>query len=202
MTDGVVLATKLFPPAPRSELVARPRLAERLAGTLGGGHRLTLVSAPAGFGKTALLGDWTAGRERVGWLSLDEGDNALPRFLAHLVAALAGFGIDVDMGGPGAPPSATMTALVNELVRAGQQRPDEQWLLVLDDYHVIDAPEVHEAVTFLLDHAAGAVCTCWWRRDPTRRSRCPGCAAAGSSSRSGPRTCASRPRRRARSSSA
>lgn len=156
-----MLATKLFPPARRSALVARPRLADRLNGTLDLGHRLTLVSAPAGFGKTTLLGDWAAGQERVGWLSLDEGDNALPRFLAHLWAALSGIGLDTDPAAldalAAAPTSATLTAVVNELVRAGRQRPDNHWLLVLDDYHVIEAAEVHEAVTFLLDHAPDQV---------------------------------------------
>ncbi|MFI6832172.1 LuxR C-terminal-related transcriptional regulator [Kribbella sp. NPDC050241] len=145
-----VLATKLFPPARRSELVARPRLAGRLDSTLDRGHRLTLISAPAGFGKTTLLSDWAAGQQRVGWLSLDEGDNVLPRFFAHLWAALAGIGLDLD---PAALDDAPMIAVVNELVRAGRQAPDSHWLLVLDDYHVIHAPEVHEAMTFLLDHA-------------------------------------------------
>jgi ATP/maltotriose-dependent transcriptional regulator MalT len=151
-----VLATKLFPPTRRSELVARPWLADRLDSTLNRGHRLTLVSAPAGFGKTTLLSDWATSRERVGWLSLDEGDNALPRFLAHLWAALSGIGLDMDPATvdalAAAPTSATLTAVVNELVRAGRQRPDSHWLLVLDDYHVIEAPEVHEAMTFLVDH--------------------------------------------------
>lgn len=139
-----MLATKLFPPARRSGLVARPQLADRLNGTLQQGHRLTLVSAPAGFGKTTLVSDWAAGHERVAWLSLDDGDNALPRFLAHLWAALSGTGLEVA--------SDSLTAAVNDIVRAGQQHPGNHWLLVLDDYHVIDAPEVHEAVTFLLDH--------------------------------------------------
>src|SRR3712207_159478 len=89
-----VLATKLFVPAPRPKLVARPRIAERLDTTLDAGHRLTLVSAPAGFGKTTLLSCWLTDldqrqrRTRVGWFSLDDGDNDLARFLAHLVAAL------------------------------------------------------------------------------------------------------------------
>lgn len=151
-----VLATKLFAPTRRSELVARPRLAERLNSTLNPGHRLTLVSAPAGFGKTTLLGDWVAGQECVAWLSLDEGDNALPRFLAHLWAALSGMGVDIDPpaweGLAGANTSAALTTLVNDLVRAAQHRPDSRWLLVIDDYHVIEAPEVHEAMTFLVDH--------------------------------------------------
>jgi LuxR family transcriptional regulator, maltose regulon positive regulatory protein len=145
-----VLATKLFPPARRSGLVARPRLAERLDSTLNRGHRLTLVSAPAGFGKTTLLSDWAANKERAAWLSLDEGDNALPRFLAHLWAALVGTGLELDPEAlAAAPTSAALTAVVNEFA---QQQPDRHWLLVLDDYHVIEAPEVHDAVTFLIDH--------------------------------------------------
>ena len=150
-----MLATKLFSPTRRSELVTRPRLAELLNGTLRRGHRLTLVSAPAGFGKTTLLGDWGTGQERVGWLSLDDGDNALPRFLAHVWAALSRTGLDIESEAlevPAAAPAA-LTPVVNEVVHAAQQRPDDHYLLVLDDYHVIEAPEVHEAVTFLLDHA-------------------------------------------------
>ncbi|HQR25485.1 MAG TPA: LuxR C-terminal-related transcriptional regulator [Nocardioides sp.] len=155
-----VLATKLFPPARRPDLVARPRLVHALGGTLVPGHRLTLVSAAAGFGKTTLLSDWVGDlprhRERVAWLSLDDDDNALPRFLVHLWAALAGTDLDLD---PDlvevlvdSPAPATLTAVVNEVVRAGQEQPDAHWLLVLDDYHVIDAADVHEALTFLLDH--------------------------------------------------
>jgi LuxR family transcriptional regulator, maltose regulon positive regulatory protein len=152
-----VLATKLFPPTRRSGLVARERLADQLDGTLNPGHRLTLVSAPAGFGKTTLLSDWITRlpphQHRVGWLSLDDGDNALPRFLTHLWAALSRAGLDLDPAAlQGAPASATLTAVLNELVRAGKDRPGSHWLLVLDDYHVIEAPEVHDAVTFLLDH--------------------------------------------------
>jgi LuxR family maltose regulon positive regulatory protein len=149
-----VLATKLFPPTPRSGVVARPRLADRLDRTLNPGHRLTLVSAPAGFGKTTLLSHWVQGHERVGWLSLDDGDNALPRFLAHLFAAFGNVGIDTATldALAAAPTSTTMTAVVNELMRAGGPKPSEHWLLVLDDYHVVESPEVHEAMTFLLDH--------------------------------------------------
>ncbi len=156
-----VLATKLFPPAPRAGVVGRTRLAAQMDSTLYRGHRLTLVSAPAGFGKTTLLSNWATRlprhRERVGWLSLDEGDNALPRFLTHLWAALAGTGLDVAPVASevlaAAPTSAVLTTAVNELVRAGRQQPGSHWLLVLDDYHVIEAAEVHEAMAFLLDHA-------------------------------------------------
>ena len=155
-----MLATKLFPPTPRSGLVARPRLAEQLDSTLNRGHRLTLISAPAGFGKSTLLSDWAARRAgadvAVAWLSLDEGDNTLSRFLAHLWAGLSGVGLDLDAEQLdaliAAPTSAAITAVVNELEHVGQQRPGTHWLLVLDDYHVIVEPDVHEAMTFLLDH--------------------------------------------------
>ena len=158
-----VLATKLFAPARRSQAVARARLAARLDATLDPGHRLTLVSAPAGFGKTTVLSDWVAGLgaqhqgARAGWLSLDEGDNDLARLLAHLTAALESVGVVLDPTEVLAPlpgdPTAAMTALVNAVARAGEVVPGVQRVLVLDDHHVLTAPEVHEAVSFLLDHA-------------------------------------------------
>ncbi|HET6651588.1 MAG TPA: LuxR C-terminal-related transcriptional regulator [Nocardioides sp.] len=155
-----VLATKLFAPTPRARLVARPRLAARLDRTFDDGNRLTLVSAPAGFGKTTLLTDWldAASRQRpgtgTGWLSLDDGDNDLSRLLAHLAAALERTGLPLDRGvvAPmAADGSAALTALLNEIVRAGEQSPGTHRLLVLDDYHVLEAAEVHEAMAFLLD---------------------------------------------------
>ena len=162
MASTPVLATKLFVPARRPQLVARPRVVERLDSTLDAGQRLTLVSAPAGFGKTTLLSDWLTDLDqrqehtRVGWLSLDDGDNDLTRFMAHLVAALQSAELDVDTAVleslSTAPVAAALTPLVNDLARAGQQEPGMQWIVVLDDYHAIRASEVHEAVTFLLDH--------------------------------------------------
>src|SRR5262247_3034492 len=82
-----ILATKLYIPPPRPNVVLRPRLSERLNEGL---HRkLTLISAPAGFGKTTLVSEWVAGCQRpVAWLSLDEGDNDPTGFLTYLVAAL------------------------------------------------------------------------------------------------------------------
>ncbi|HEY9336317.1 MAG TPA: AAA family ATPase, partial [Kribbella sp.] len=141
-----VLATKLFRPARRSGLVARPWLLERLDGVLTPGHRLALVSAPAGFGKTTLVGEWAARHERVGWLSLDDGDNALPRFLAHLWAALPG--LRVAPPAADVPTVAALTAVVNDYA----DRDGGPTVLVLDDYHAIEALDVHEAVAFLLDH--------------------------------------------------
>lgn len=157
-----MLATKLFAPARRPQLVARSRLVQQLDTTLVAGHRLTLVSAPAGFGKTTLLSDWFAHiteretRTRVGWLSLDDGDNDRTRLLTHVVAALHGVGLEVDVAVlellRTASTQDALVAFVNDVARAGEQAPENQWLLVLDDYHVIGAPEVHEALTFLLDH--------------------------------------------------
>ncbi|MFG1911111.1 LuxR C-terminal-related transcriptional regulator [Kribbella sp. NPDC048928] len=145
MTTGVI-ATKLFPPARRSELVARPWLVERLDATLDRGHRLTLVSAPAGFGKTTLVGDWASRHSQVGWLSLDAGDNALPRFLTHLWAALPG--LRVAPPAADVPTTAALTAVVNDYA----DQPESNAVLVLDDYHVIESLEVHEALVFLLDN--------------------------------------------------
>jgi len=150
-----LLATKLHVPGPRPGLVPRPRLAERLEEGLARG--LVLVCAPAGYGKTVLLADWVrrAGSPAA-WLSLDAGDNDPARFWRHAVAALdrARPGIGGRLApllGPPAPPSyqGLVTALINELA-AG---PGEgQALLVLDDYHLIDAEIVHSSLGFLLEH--------------------------------------------------
>ena len=84
-----ILATKLYIPPPRSKIVLRPRLIERLNEGLSSGRKLTLISASAGFGKTTLVSEWVAVCERpVAWLSLDEGDNDPTQFLTYLVAAL------------------------------------------------------------------------------------------------------------------
>jgi LuxR family transcriptional regulator, maltose regulon positive regulatory protein len=140
MASTPVLATKLFVPARRPQLVARPRVAEQLDTTFEAGHRLTLVSAPAGFGKTTLLTDWLADlsqRRRntgIGWLSLDDGDNDLPRFMAHLAAAFQKAELDVDAAvleslGTVSVASA-LTPLVNDLARAGEKEPGKHWIVV------------------------------------------------------------------------
>ena len=149
-----ILATKLYIPPPRSKIVLRPRLIERLNEGLSSGRKLTLISAPAGFGKTTLVSEWVAVCERpVAWLSLDEGDNDPTGFLAYLVAALQtiaaniGAGVLMTLQSP-QPPSAEslLTALLNEIVAL----PDN-FILVLDDYHVIDSQPVDQALTFLLE---------------------------------------------------
>ena len=157
-----VLATKLLAPTRRSKLVARPRLVEQLDTTLDANNRLTLVSAPAGFGKTTLLSDWLAHvtsrstQTRIGWLSLDEDDNDLSRLLTHVTAALHGAGLGVDPAlletHQGTSPDAALTAIVNDMARAVEDRPADDWVLVLDDVHVISASDVHEAMSFLLNH--------------------------------------------------
>lgn len=156
-----VLTTKLFAPTRRQALVARPRLSQPLSVALDMGHRLTLVSAPAGFGKTTVLSDWAdrlrryRPTSRIGWLSLDEGDNDLTRLLSHLVAALDRVGMDVDStmldSLRSGSCSAALTALVNDMTRTGADAAAEQCVLVLDDYHVIGSSEVHAAMTFLID---------------------------------------------------
>ena len=157
-----MLATKLFAPSRRERLVARSRLIEELDASLVDDHRLTLVSAPAGFGKTTLVSDWIDSlaqrRTNMGaaWLSLDSGDNDLARLLHHLAAALNRCGLDIDLAGMESQDSldgtVILTELVNEIVRAGEQAPEMHWLVVLDDYHVIEAAAVHEAVNFLLEN--------------------------------------------------
>ncbi len=149
----VVLGTKLHVPAPRPDLVRRPRLTDRLPSTGSVPPRLVLVSAPAGFGKTTLLAEWlSAGDEppaRVAWLSLDEGDNDPRRFLTHLVASVdagAETAALLETGGE-LPTEAVLTGLVNDL-----DQLDGTTVLALDDYHVISEPAVHDAVTFLLEH--------------------------------------------------
>ncbi len=148
-----VLATKLHVPLPRPDIVSRPRLVERLSDGLR--SKLTLVSAPAGFGKTTLLGEWVAGcRQPAAWLSLDEGDGDPARFLAYLVAALqriapnVGAGVSSVVQSPQPPPpESVLVALLNDVATV----PDD-FVLVLDDYHVIDTALVDRALAFLLDH--------------------------------------------------
>ena len=150
-----ILATKLYTPPPRSRIVLRPRLIQRLNEGLSASRKLTLISAPAGFGKTTLVSEWVAVCERpVAWLSLDEGDNDPTCFLAYLVAALQTIAANIGAGvlrtlqSP-QPPSteSILTILLNEITTI----PDDL-VLVLDDYHVIDSKPVDLVLTFLLEH--------------------------------------------------
>jgi LuxR family maltose regulon positive regulatory protein len=150
-----LLATKLHIPAARPGFVTRPRLVAKLDEGLA--RTLILVCAPAGFGKTALLADWTHRSSRsVAWLSLDSGDNDPVRLWRHVIAAFdrirPGTARRMEpILGPPSPPSldGLVGALINELE---SQAAEEDVLLVLDDYHQIESPAVHGSLTFLLAH--------------------------------------------------
>jgi len=150
-----LLATKLFipPRRPRDSVVERSRLIDRLMAI--NGQRLTLISAPAGFGKTTLLSEWIPYCEHcVPWLSLDTNDNDPARFWMYVIAALQGLRSSLGanalalLQSPQSPPiEAVLTVLLNDIAAF----PD-RFVLVLDDYHLIETPDIHAALTFLLDH--------------------------------------------------
>jgi LuxR family maltose regulon positive regulatory protein len=147
-----ILSTKLYIPPIRSKVVLRPRLIERLNEGLH--SRLTVISASAGFGKTTLVSEWLMGCELpAGWLSLDEGDNDLTRFLTYLSAALQtiapniGEGMNGLLQSPQPPPiELFLASLLNEISAI-----PENFILVLDDYHIIDARPIDNAIEFLLE---------------------------------------------------
>jgi LuxR family maltose regulon positive regulatory protein len=197
-----LLQTKLYIPPPRPEFISRPRLIERLNAGLD--RKLTLVSAPAGFGKTTLLSEWIASHRlggprldgrgarhlrrpahvheteavhaqgrlaplRFAWLSLDQGDNDLTRFLSYLIAALQTVEAGIGQGLLATLQSPTpvdresvLTHLLNEIAglsqnvgagpHDGRRTQGRPYVLVLDDYHVIEAPEIDQTLAFLLDH--------------------------------------------------
>jgi LuxR family transcriptional regulator, maltose regulon positive regulatory protein len=153
LLTGDLLATKLHVPSALPGFVVRPRLAGRLDEGLATG--LILVCAPAGSGKTSLVADWVrAGTRPAAWLSLDPGDSDPARFWRHAAAAL-------DLARPGigkrvaplfssaelAPSGVLVSVLINELAEE-----DDEVLLVLDDFHLIDSSELHDSVAFLLEH--------------------------------------------------
>jgi LuxR family maltose regulon positive regulatory protein len=147
-----LLRTKLHAPVPRADRVHRGRLFERL--DAGRRTALSLVSAPAGFGKSTLISDWLRHRERpAAWLSLDPTDSDLRRFLSYLVAALerplpgVGRSLTAALAAPRLPedPEPLLTPLLNELWDCSR------CILVLDDYHVIEGNEVHAALGWLLE---------------------------------------------------
>ena len=150
-----LLRTKLFVPPLRPKLVPRPQLIERLNQGLQLGHKLTLVSAPAGFGKTTLISSWIRQLDMPeAWLSLDEGDNEPNRFVFYMIAALReayselGESAVTLMQSPQPPPTETLlTLLINDLAKL-----TARVILVLDDYHVIQNLEIHKTITFLLDN--------------------------------------------------
>lgn len=155
MTDAL-LATKFFIPPPQANLVRRQRLLDRLDESVRDGKRLTLISTPAGYGKTTLLGEWLqrSNYPKV-WLSLDDGDNDPVKFMTYLVYALRdisqGFGESTlaDTSSSRTQVSnSQLTSMVNELVEF-----PEHTLVILDDYHCISRQTIHDAVTYLLEHS-------------------------------------------------
>jgi LuxR family transcriptional regulator, maltose regulon positive regulatory protein len=159
-----ILATKLHIPLPRPQIVHRKHLIERLNAGLyqnqGFNRKLTLISAPAGFGKTTLTSEWiqalqgVVSPKTVAWLSLDAGDDDLARFLTYFVAALQVFSPTLGAGvlgmlqTPQPPPiESILIALLNVIATI----PND-FILVLDDYHLIDSLPVDEALAFLLEH--------------------------------------------------
>ncbi|MFH2112884.1 MAG: AAA family ATPase, partial [Spirochaetota bacterium] len=164
MTDSL-LKTKFYIPPTRPRLVPRERLINQLNDGLH--RRLTFISAPAGYGKTTLVTEWLSklqsealirkpGQYRIAWLSLDEGDNDLVRFLTYIIAALNQVeDLEPELGkialgmiqSPQPPPTETiLTSLINEMVAI-----PFKIILVLDDYHLIEEPSIHNALTFLLN---------------------------------------------------
>jgi LuxR family transcriptional regulator, maltose regulon positive regulatory protein len=148
-----ILSTKLYIPMPRTNVVLRPRLIERLNAGLD--RKLTLISVSAGFGKTTLVSEWVAASERsVAWLSLDEGDNDTTRFFTHLVAALKtieeniGESVVSSLNSTQQPSTESiLTVLLNEITTIPYK-----FVLVLDDYHVIDSKQIDDGLNFLLEH--------------------------------------------------
>ncbi len=157
-----ILLTKLFVPAVRPELVSRSHLIEQL--NRGLNRKLSLISAPAGFGKTTLVTEWLQSQGDdasspffVSWLSLDEGDNDVVRFLTYLISALnrlSGLETEIGVGAlqmlqsPQPPsPETILVAAINEIAMG-----TNKIVLVLDDYHLIDSQSVHDNLNFLIEN--------------------------------------------------
>jgi LuxR family maltose regulon positive regulatory protein len=166
VAHGLLLPFRLTTPRASQKWIRRSRLVERLTGALD--VRLTLVSAPAGFGKTTALVDWlTTSEVPAAWIPLVEADNDRARFLRYLWAGAAMLGGDatgaIGDGGPG----TNVDDVIDEVALLLAERPEPR-VLVLDDYHVITAPDVRCAVGVLLDRLpAQAHVVIATREDPT-----------------------------------
>jgi LuxR family transcriptional regulator, maltose regulon positive regulatory protein len=151
-----LLMTKLFIPHARQNMVSRPRLTERMNAGMRG--TLTLIVAPAGWGKTTLLSAWHTDPSRpaqpLAWVSLDADDNDPVRFWTYVIVALNAPYSSIGetalalLHSPQSPPiESVLTPLLNALTTRSTET-----VLVLDDYHLIEAQPIHDALTFLLDH--------------------------------------------------
>jgi LuxR family maltose regulon positive regulatory protein len=150
-----VLQTKLFVPSIRPNLVSRQRLVDQLSQGVQQGCRLTLVSAPAGFGKSILVSEWARSHKQpVAWISLDKGDNDPSRFWSYFIAALQmiqayiGETALAALKSPQPPPmEAVLTALLNEITAV-----TTHFAIVFDDYHLITDSSIHEQLSFILEY--------------------------------------------------
>jgi LuxR family maltose regulon positive regulatory protein len=150
-----ILKTKLYIPRPHRQIVARSTLTDRIDESIRSNHRLILISAPAGFGKSTLLSEWAAQTHSdVSWYSLDEGDNDRTRFLTYLIASLQRLKPNIGASAlrmqqsPQPPPlEDVLTSLINDLLNW-----DDHVSIVLDDYHLIVDADIHRALEFMLDH--------------------------------------------------
>jgi LuxR family maltose regulon positive regulatory protein len=152
-----ILATKLYAPPPRTQLITRPRLIEKLNSGLLSGRKLTLISAPAGFGKTTLVIEWITSCGRpTAWLSLDEGDSDLAHFMIYLISALQTIAPNIGEGLLSAldasrpqplPIESILSTLLNEISTIR-----DKFIFVLDDYHLLDSKTIDNALTFLVEH--------------------------------------------------
>ena len=155
------LKTKLHVPAWRTDSVSRPRLLEHLQSGLSEGSKLTLISGPAGYGKTTLVTEWIhtilndhKTTTRVAWLSLDEGDNDPARLLGYVVAALRNIDETLGQSTPsllGMPQLPPLSTIIDEIINdlAGSEY---EIVLFLDDYHVIMNPKLQEALEYFIEH--------------------------------------------------
>jgi LuxR family transcriptional regulator, maltose regulon positive regulatory protein len=154
-SSSTLLATKLLIPVRRPNLVPRPHLIDRLDRGWYAGHKLTVVCASAGYGKTTLVTEWLHNAKcPVAWLSLDEQDNDPARFLGYVIAALrqidAGVGAATEallQSPQPPPPEMVLTSLINDLATISSP-----FILALDDYHVIHTAAIHQQHAFLLEH--------------------------------------------------
>jgi LuxR family transcriptional regulator, maltose regulon positive regulatory protein len=148
-----LLATKLFIPQKQQNLVSRPRLIKMLDAAFL--RKLTLLSAPAGFGKTTLVSDWVSkSQQPVAWLSLDKNDTDTKRFWLYFITALQAVSKEIGSTSLGmlqqasnAPGENLLTTLINEIAVF-----PEHFIMVLDDFHLADASAIDESLTFLLEH--------------------------------------------------
>ncbi len=150
---GQLISTKFHAPTPRRKHVSRPALIAHLEELTS--RKLTLLCAPAGFGKTTLLSEWASATEiQTAWLDLEEQDNQVERFWIYVITALQNVleevgetALNLLLARDYPSIEAVMTSLINDIALL-----PNHFALVLDDYHLIHEPDIHAAVSFLLDH--------------------------------------------------